>query len=313
MPIAAYLVALHSSLQHEVLHGHPTRSSLLNEALIYLPLTLAIPFRRFKTTHLRHHRDTVLTDPYDDPESWYWAEGDWRRAPRAVRWIFALNATLAGRLVLGPILGVAGLWRNDLRVLLSEPDSREADLIRDAYAHHAAGVALVLILVWGVFGVSPLVYLLLAAWPGMALLMVRTFAEHRAVPEVGERTVIVEAEPLFALLFLNNNLHAVHHTHPTEPWYRLPSLYRAQKAEILAANGGYFFPGYRAVAARWLLNARDSVVHPFYRRRHDRDASDVRLAGDPAADRPVLDSLGLGAGGEGASGTGSSLARDGSV
>ena len=30
--------ALHSSLQHEALHGHPTRSAALNELLVGLPL-----------------------------------------------------------------------------------------------------------------------------------------------------------------------------------------------------------------------------------------------------------------------------------
>ena len=35
MPVGAYCAALHASLQHEVLHGHPTGNRLLNEAIIY--------------------------------------------------------------------------------------------------------------------------------------------------------------------------------------------------------------------------------------------------------------------------------------
>ena len=69
--LAAPLVTLHSSLQHEALHGHPTRSAALNEALVFLPLGLLFPYRRFKTLHLRHHNDAALTDPYDDPECFY--------------------------------------------------------------------------------------------------------------------------------------------------------------------------------------------------------------------------------------------------
>ena len=41
--IAAPLVTLHSSLQHEALHGHPTRSAALNEALVFPPLGLLFP------------------------------------------------------------------------------------------------------------------------------------------------------------------------------------------------------------------------------------------------------------------------------
>ncbi len=57
-----------SSLQHEVLHGHPFRSTMLNEALVWPALTLTVPYGRFRDTHLAHHFDPNLTDPYDDPE-----------------------------------------------------------------------------------------------------------------------------------------------------------------------------------------------------------------------------------------------------
>ena len=59
----AISVALHSSLQHEVLHGHPTRSGLVNEILISLPIGLVFPYRRYKHLHLKHHADERLTDP----------------------------------------------------------------------------------------------------------------------------------------------------------------------------------------------------------------------------------------------------------
>ena len=46
--LSGVLIALHSSLVHECLHGHPTRNSVLNEALMLLPLGLVWPYRRFK-------------------------------------------------------------------------------------------------------------------------------------------------------------------------------------------------------------------------------------------------------------------------
>jgi fatty acid desaturase len=38
---------------------------------VFLPIGLVWPFRRFKALHLRHHADERLTDPFDDPESYY--------------------------------------------------------------------------------------------------------------------------------------------------------------------------------------------------------------------------------------------------
>ncbi len=266
--IGGYAIALHASLQHEALHGHPTRSAAWNEALVFLPLNLLLPYRRFRETHLKHHRDERLTDPYDDPESWYLAEGDWRRASPVMRALLSVNATLAGRLLFGPWLSVYGLCRADWREVwaVETAPTRRRRLV-GAWARHAVGATLATALIVGVAGVHPLFYLLCGVWPGYALLMLRTYAEHRAAERPGERTAIVEAEPILGLLFLNNNLHAVHHAHPTVPWYRLPGIWRRQRDQVLAANGGYFINGYRAVLWRWLLRRREPVAHPMMRRR----------------------------------------------
>ena len=263
-----YAIALHASLQHEALHGHPTRSAAWNEALVFLPLNLLLPYRRFRETHLKHHRDERLTDPYDDPESWYLAEGEWRAANPVMRALLLVNATLAGRLILGPWLSVYGLCRSDwLEVWAAETSPRRRRRLIGAWARHAVGAALTLTLVAGVAGMPPLLYLLCGVWPGYALLMLRTYAEHRAAERTEERTAIVEAEPLLGLLFLNNNLHAVHHAHPTLPWYRLPEIWRRRREQVLAANGGYVLNGYREVLWRWLIRRREPVAHPIMRRR----------------------------------------------
>ena len=77
--IMGIAIAQFSSLQHEVLHGHPFRSVWLNEIMVFPALMLVIPYRRFKETHLAHHRDPNLTDPYDDPESNYLDPEVWPR------------------------------------------------------------------------------------------------------------------------------------------------------------------------------------------------------------------------------------------
>ena len=263
LPLVIPLVTLHSSLQHEALHGHPTRSRNWNEAVVYPPLGLAFPYRRFRDTHLQHHRNEQLTDPYDDPESFYLAEGDWRSLPAPVRLLLEANATLLGRLVIGPALGVAGFWRSDFRRIAA--GDRE---IAIAWGHHLLGAAMVFAWTWGVCGIHPLVYLFGVAYPAYSLLLIRTFAEHQAERAVPERTAIIESSGPMALLFLNNNLHAAHHERPSIAWYRLPAYWRAHRERILDENGGVAYHGYREVFARFLLRRRDQIPHPFLRREN---------------------------------------------
>ncbi len=258
-----YAVALHSSLQHEVLHGHPTRIQWLNELAVALPIGIFVPYGRFKQLHLRHHRDENLTDPYDDPESWYVSADTWQRLPWLCRLTLTVNATLAGRLALGPVLAVFGLLRHDLLAMCDQQRThRNRRHITHAWGMHAVGVVSVGAIVVGLFGVPAWLYLLAAVYPGMSLLMLRTFTEHRAAATVGHRTAIVEASPVFALLFLNNNLHAVHHAHPRLPWYKLPAAYRAQSAHFLKRNGGFRFAGYGGIAAAYLFRPINQVLHP---------------------------------------------------
>ena len=251
----ALSVAFHSSLQHEILHRHPTRNAALNEALVWLPLGLYIPYRRFRDNHLRHHNDERLTDPHDDPESFYLAEGDYARAGPAMRALLALNATFAGRMVVGPALALNAFWRQEWRRAAGDRE------LRNAWAPHAAGLAPVLSAVLYMGGPIWL-YALLAAYPGVSLIMIRSFIEHRAHAEPKKRTVVVESGPFFSLLFLNNNLHRVHHQHPNTAWYRLPGVYRDGRARYLADNGGYLIHGYGEVVRRWLVRPREPVVHP---------------------------------------------------
>jgi fatty acid desaturase len=134
-----------------------------------------------------------------------------------------------------------------------------------AWTHHLTGVGLVLAWTWAVCGIPVWLYIAVA-YLGLAILTIRTFAEHRAHETPGGRTVIVEASPIFGFLFLNNNLHYVHHQYPRVPWYDLPALYRAGRAEFLADNGSYSFAGYGEMFRRYLLRSKSPVPHPFLRR-----------------------------------------------
>ncbi len=258
LPLGSFLVAWHGSLQHEVVHGHPTAKAWLNELLVFPSLWLWLPFRIYRQAHLRHHRNSNLTDPLSDPESFYLDGEAWARAGRLKRKLLSAQNTGLGRLLLGPSIAVARLFHEEgARLLRGDRGNLGAWLL------HALSCALVVFWVVVVCDIPLLGYILLFAYPGLSLTLLRSFIEHQAAAAEGERTVIVESGPLFSLLFLNNNLHAVHHESPGLPWYRLPQVWRQRKAEILTANGGYHFKGYGQVLRRHLLSAKEPVLHPF--------------------------------------------------
>ena len=261
VPLIAYVIGLHSSLQHEALHGHPTKNARINEALVFLPVGLFYPYRRFRDTHLAHHCDERLTDPYDDPESWFKAARDWQDMGWLSQALWRANATLIGRLLIGPALGFIGFIRHDF-ALLRAGDRR----VIKAWNRHVLGLVLVSLWLVLVAGINPLVYLFLAAYPAASLLMVRTYAEHRAEEAVAQRTAIIESNPFFGLLFLNNNLHAVHHHKPRLPWYRLPAYYRAHRAKFVDEDQVDLVRGYRSIFRQHLFKARQPIVHPFLKR-----------------------------------------------
>ncbi|WP_245198757.1 fatty acid desaturase [Jiella mangrovi] len=260
VPAAAWTIAWHGSLQHEIIHGHPTRWRRVNRALGFVPLSLFVPFERYRTLHLCHHRDDRLTDPLDDPESYYWSDEDWARLSPLARGLVEAQTCLAGRLVIGPLWSISRFLFTEFRAM------RAGDRVVAAiWARHLVGVAVILAWLWSVCGLSPLAYLLIFVYPGTALQLVRSFAEHKADGAVSKRTAIVEGSPILALLFLNNNLHAAHHAHPTLPWYCLPSWYRENRGALLGGNGGLLYEGYGEVFRRFLLAPHDRPPHPLGR------------------------------------------------
>lgn len=115
-PLLGVTIALQASLQHEVLHGHPFKSPRKNMVLVWLSLSVVIPFTRFRDTHLAHHQDASLTDPYDDPETNFLDPVVWDKLPRLMQGMLLLNNTLLGRLIIGPAVRLVafalGEWRN---------------------------------------------------------------------------------------------------------------------------------------------------------------------------------------------------------
>ncbi len=173
--VLGVLLAMQSSLMHEAAHGHPTRKAWINELLVGLPIGLVYPFRRFKSLHLRHHADERLTDPFDDPESYYRALWHHEELPPALKAVLKVNNTMIGRFVHRPAAG-------DGRV----PGDRSAARSPPATPRRArpgrctpAGLLIVLPIVVFVFDIPLWLYVLAPVWLGQALISVRTFAEHQ--------------------------------------------------------------------------------------------------------------------------------------
>jgi fatty acid desaturase len=117
---------------------------------------------------------------------------------------------------------------------------------------HAVAAGAVLAWLHYVCAMSLGQYVLCFVYPGCALSLVRSFAEHRADPDPARRVAVVENAPVFGLLFLNNNLHAAHHERPDLPWHHLPAFYARERARLLSANGGLVYSGYWDVFRRYL-------------------------------------------------------------
>lgn len=256
-PLGGLVLAWHSSLQHEAIHGHPTRSRRANALLAGIPLSTWLPYSVYRESHIAHHRTSELTHPGFDPESFYVDAARWARfgpLRRALHWALS---TLFGRLVLGPPVLVA-------QTLLSEARRIAAGDVRHlgVWAVHGLGAGAVFVWVVGVCRIHPLVYVGCFVYPGLSLTLLRSFVEHRPAAEVEHRSAIVEANPILAALFLHNNLHILHHDEPGLPWYQLPAHYRQRRSELIARNGGYLYSGYLEVARAFALRPKDAPLHP---------------------------------------------------
>jgi fatty acid desaturase len=252
-PVGTYLVAWHFSLQHEAIHSFRSAPRWLRTAVVMPPLGLWLPFPLYREAHSKHHQNTYLTRPGIDTESFYVRQADWPRLSPIRRALLAANQTLAGRVLVGPILRLEKLVVRELT---------RGDLAH--VPHWIVHVILVAALFWYITaaGMKWWQYVLFIAWPAFGLGWVRSFAEHRYGRRPGERTAITESNAFWSLLFLNNNLHAVHHVFPAMPWWQIPGYWRAHREQILEHNGNLYFRGYGEIARRWLVKPVFTPPHP---------------------------------------------------
>ncbi|MEI8238546.1 MAG: fatty acid desaturase [Actinomycetota bacterium] len=252
--LLVFLGGLWLSIGHELLHGHPTRWNWVNTTIGMLPLSLWIPFARYKTTHVQHHHSD-LTDPFDDPETSYLDPSVWQAAgPLKRRYLVALRTTPV-RFTIGVPVAVLRFWWRDAKLARSH-----LAIARQWLVHVALAVPFGWLL-FDVVGMSAWVYVFGFVLGGAACSMVRSFVEHCAVPS-GTRSAVVQAGPALSLLFLNINLHHTHHELPDVVWYRIPEMHRRMGSDDIAAAGAGLYRNYWEVLTTYFLTPFCQPDHP---------------------------------------------------
>jgi fatty acid desaturase len=257
IPLGGGVVAWQFSLQHETIHGFRGVPAWFRFVIAFPPLGLWFPYALYRKSHSKHHRNTYLTVPGTDTESYYVRQAEWASASRIMRAVLIVNQTLAGRLLIGPPFR---LWK-----LAGSEVARARGGDYSHLPHWGIHVVAVSALFWFVSGVAGMPwwqYLLLLAYPGMSIGLLRAFIEHRAAPRPGERTASVESNTFFGLLFLYNNIHIVHHLKPTMPWYEIPHFYRQNRDKILDHNNHFVFRGYAQIARKYIFRPVFHPAHP---------------------------------------------------
>ncbi|MDN7600663.1 fatty acid desaturase [Burkholderia gladioli] len=258
-PLLILIAAWHMSLQHELLHGHPTRREWLNRLLGYPALAIWYPYTLYRAAHLAHHRDDDLTVPGVDPEGNYVPRGQWAGLPRWLKALWVLRKTFLGRLVVGPPMSVGTMLAREF----TKVRRGERGTIR-MWATHGACVALLLAWVQWATGMPWWYYLLAVSWPALSVAMIRSLYEHRAAAHPKARIAINEAGFAMRLLYLNNNYHLVHHDLPGVAWFDLPAAYRMRREAYVEKCGGFLIRGgYLELLRRHAWRPTDAPEHPF--------------------------------------------------
>jgi fatty acid desaturase len=276
LPLTTLLLAVlgtwYMSLQHELLHGHPTRSPFVNALLGFAPLAVCFPYGIYRDSHLKHHDDPHLTHPERDPESYFVSAIAWRRAGWAIRALLTFRNTFIGRLLVGPAFAIAATGVDALRQI-KRGEWRDVPV----WLAHFAALAALTAWLQHVCAVPAWVFIVGVGYGSLSLGSVRSFQEHRTAHAHEHRTVVNEAAWFWRLLFLNNNYHAVHHDLPQVPWFALRKVYETSRQQYIDRSGGFLVRGYGEWFRRY---AFAPIAHPVH------DVTSLPVHGNPPAFTP---------------------------
>jgi fatty acid desaturase len=212
-----------SLFTHEGVHGTLSPRPWWNRAVsIACAQPVLQNYSAYKVLHLRHHQHLGLEgdpDHYANYTSWTWLEF-------MMHW---------GRLIIGypaylvaiPVLG----YRH------GTPSARRWIVFEVLLGLVLVGTAVAclpwLFLLHG-WLIPMLVINTLVNIRGMSQ---HTFLEHQSDPILGTRSILTNR--VTAFFMCNENYHLEHHLYPNVPWYNLPRLHRALRAELIERGAPY--------------------------------------------------------------------------
>ena len=220
------------------------------------PLGLWMPYPVYRDRHLAHHRTRDLTAPGDDTESFYIEAARWRRFGPVLQAIYRFNQTLLGRMLVGPALAAIAYWGFGGRKA-SRRRARFATRLAHPPRPGDGG--------WGVDrrGVRDPAMDLQSSCSRTRACRSPWCAHTSSTVRRSKRSIAPRSSKAGrwrGLLYLNNNLHFLHHARPDLPWFALPAAYRRERDSLVVRNGGYRFSGYAEVARRYFVRAKDSPI-----------------------------------------------------
>jgi len=255
--LLSVISAWYLSLQHELIHGHPTRIAWVNGLLGFAPLAVWFPYATYRRSHLAHHAASELTDPKRDPETLFVTANDWQQANRLMRMLLAFRTTFVGHVLIGPAFGIVSSARDSWH-RIANGDFGESSI----WIVHLLMLAKLAAWLKTACGIPALQFIGGVGYPALCIASIRSFREHRYHPDPACRTVINLAALPWRLLFLNNNFHAVHHHLPGVPWYGLGIVYLRCSEDYQRHTGGYVVYGYRQWLRKFAFKRRSPLIHP---------------------------------------------------
>jgi len=120
-----------------------------------------------------------LTDPLDDSESYYWTPDEWARLSAISRAMLLVQQTLAGRVVIGSFWRIAHFFRGELRALINNEKR-----VRAIWIEHLLWCIPVILWLTVVCRMPLWIYVVAMVLPANGVILIRSFAEHRARPGI---------------------------------------------------------------------------------------------------------------------------------